>query len=274
MDSHQRRCQHQLRLDAHATKPIRHHAEKERAGADGDRHHAQMLDHGRAIEAIDVTKPGGGPQALQRPGCADADRGQRRNAPEASIPVDRPKARGRARCFAQGAGAPLGHGEQNQQRCQRRQARQHSKQAAPPDGLHNKLGRRSRGDGAQRTQHHQPAVGEGKALRREPEHDGLEPGHQRQGHAKTQQRAADHQAEQTIGQSEDERAGAGQQAAAHFGWSSAHSDRAGRRAATARRRRPGNRRRSGSPRSAALRSSSAVRSPAISALMVRNRYER
>ena len=53
------------------------------------------------------------------------------------------------------------------------------------------LGRRRGGDGAERAQHDEPAVGQRDALGRKPQHDGLEAGHQRTGDAEADEASAD-----------------------------------------------------------------------------------
>ena len=88
---------------------------------------------------------------------------------------------------------------------------EHGKQAPPTDICDDDVGRRGRRDGSQGPQHDEPAIGERQALGRKPQHDGFEAGHQRQGDTDADQRAAQQQANQTVGQREHQSAGAGQQ---------------------------------------------------------------
>ena len=103
----------------------------------------------------------------------------------------------------------LRHDEKNEERHGRRCRGQNGKQAAPADALDDHLGRAGRGQGAERAQHDVPAVGERDALGREPQHDGLEAGHQADGDAEADQGAAEHEGPDAVGEGEQERAGGG-----------------------------------------------------------------
>ena len=60
------------------------------------------------------------------------------------------------------------------------------------------LGRRRGGDGAECAQHDEPAVGERDALGREPQHDGLEAGHQGAGDAEADEASADGEGDEAV----------------------------------------------------------------------------
>ena len=150
------------------------------------------------------------PEPLQRPGHADAGGRQRRDAPEARVPEDRQEAD--LRC---GAGSPclllLRHDEENEERDSRRCRGENGEQAAPSDALDDHLGRAGRGQGAERAQHDVAAVGERDALGREPQDDGLEAGHQADGDAEADERAAEHEGPDAVGEREHERPGGGEE---------------------------------------------------------------
>jgi hypothetical protein len=59
--------------------------------------------------------------------------------------------------------------------------------------LNQHLGRRCRRHGAVRTEHHHAAVGQRNAAGRHPQHDRLQPEHQRNGNAEAAERAAEYQ---------------------------------------------------------------------------------
>ena len=64
-------------------------------------------------------------------------------------------------------------------------------------GKHD-LGRRRGGDGAERAQHDEPAVGERDALGGEPQHDGLEAGHEGAGDAEADEPSADGEGDEPV----------------------------------------------------------------------------
>ena len=139
--------------------------------------------------------------------------------------------------------------------------------------MDNKLGRRGCCDGTKRAQRHQPAVGERQSLRWKPEHDALESRHQGQGHAKPQQSPADHQTDQTLGQREHESADTceQQEAALDDSWPLAVEQCPEGQLHGGEDKKVD---RGQDPQIRGAKPSSDVRSPAIRALMVRNRYER
>ena len=190
--SAQRAGEHVLGFDAEPTQPVRCEAKEQAAGADGDRHDAQEMHDAGAIEPVDILEPWGGPQSLQRPGRANADRRQGRQAPEAAIAVDGPQADGLPCLWCCGQ-STFGHHTQDKECRYSAECTKDSKQTAPAHRLHDELGRRGGGHGPERAQHHEPAVDEGQPLGREPQHDGFEARHQGQGDAETDQGPAHHQ---------------------------------------------------------------------------------
>jgi len=141
--------QHVLGLATEAADVGCRQPEQKAAGADHDGHEAQDPDHAGAIEAVDVSEPGGGPQSLQRPGGADAKGRERRQAPKVALAVYRQETerrgggRGRRR-----AASLVGHDGDNDQGRERAQGPEHGKQAAPADGGDDEIGRGRGRDGA------------------------------------------------------------------------------------------------------------------------------
>ena len=135
---------------------------------------------------------------LQRPGGADAERRERRQAPKAPLAIDREKGQRLVRAHGRRRGPPILSGTMPTMRraASALKAAENGKEAAPADGCDEKLGRCRGRDGAQGAQHDEPAVGEGEALGGKPEHDGLEAGHQGQRDPDPDQRAAEHQADE------------------------------------------------------------------------------
>jgi hypothetical protein len=70
---------------------------------------------------------------------------------------------------------PFRHDDQDQQGGSRTEGGEKSEEVAPAQALHDDLGRTGGGQGAEGTQHDEPAVGERQAMRWKPQHDGLEP---------------------------------------------------------------------------------------------------
>ena len=105
----------------------------------------------------------------------------------------------------------LRHDEENEERDGRRCRGQDGEQAAPSDALNEHLGRTGRGQGAEGAQHDVPAVGERDALRRKPQDDRLEAGHQADGDAETDQRAPEHEGPDAVGEREHEGPGGGEE---------------------------------------------------------------
>ena len=80
-----------------------------------------------------------------------------------------------------------------------------------PNPWTSSLGRTRGGQCTQGPQHDVPAVGEGDALGREPQDDGLEAGHQADRHTETDQGAPEHQGPDAVGKGEQEGPGSGDQ---------------------------------------------------------------
>jgi hypothetical protein len=174
-------------------------AEQKRRRAQRQRHDEEVRHDQRAVQLLDVGEPRGGPQALQRPRRPDADRRHRREPPEARVAVDRGDPDHAGGCIADPALRALRHDKHDHDRRDRRHRGEDGEQAAPSHVREYDLGGRRGGDGAQRAQHDEPAVGERDALGREPQHDGLEAGHQGAGDADPDQPAADGERNEPIG---------------------------------------------------------------------------
>ena len=114
----------------------------------------------------------------------------------------------------------LRHDQKNEERDGRRGHRENGKQAAPGKGLNDRLGRTGGGQGAEGAQHDVAAIGEGDPLRREPQDDGLEAGHQADSDAEADKRAANDKRDDAVGKGEHERPGGGkeEQAAIDKAW--------------------------------------------------------
>ena len=126
------------------------------------------------------------------------------------VPEDRREAD--LRCGTGGRGwLLLRHDEENEERDSRRCHGQNGEQAAPADALNDQLGWTCCGQRAERAQHDVPAIGEGDALRRKPQDDRLEAGHQTDRHPKPDQGAAEHEAPDAVGKSEHKGPGGGEQ---------------------------------------------------------------
>lgn len=96
--------------------------------------------------------------------------------------------------------------------------------------MDGELGRPRCRQGAEGTEHDEPAVGERDTLRGKPQDDRLETGHQRDGDTEADQGASEHQREDTIGEGEDEGPDAGdhQQGALDETWTATVEEHAER----------------------------------------------
>jgi hypothetical protein len=206
----ERAAEEQLRRDAGAAQALGGGSQQQSARGERHRHEGEMRDDGRPVEPLNVGEPGRRPEALQREGRADAQRRQGGDAQEARVRVDGEEADPR-----RGSGLrlrlPLRHDEQDGERHGCRGHGESCEQPAPAESLHHRLGRSCRRQGAERAKHDVPAVGEGDALGREPQDDGLEAGHQADGHAEADECAADEERRHAVGNGEDERSGGGKE---------------------------------------------------------------
>ena len=84
-------------------------------------------------------------------------------------------------------------------------------QPQPGKPLDEHLGGTGGGQGTEGAQHDQPAVGERDTLRREPQDDRLEAGHQADGDTETDQGSGEHEGKDAVGECEQEGPGGGEE---------------------------------------------------------------
>ena len=206
----QRASQEQLGRHAGAAQALGGGSQQQGACGERSRHEGEVSDDSGAVEPGNVGEPRRRPQALQREGHADAQGRQGGDAQEARVQVDGEEADpGGGGCRLRRL--PLRHDEKDEQRHGRGGNGESGEQPAPAEGLNDRLGRTRGGQGAEGAQHDVDAIGEGDALGREPQDDGLEAGHQADGHAEADERAADKKGRRAVGECEDERSGGGKE---------------------------------------------------------------